>query len=55
TSKIIIIRGGIIGLTLVIILKKFEIKYILLETYNKIAPAGSNSIGLFPNTFRIYN
>ncbi|KAK4172898.1 putative monooxygenase [Triangularia setosa] len=47
--KIIIIGGGIAGLTLANMLEKFEIDYILLEAHDNIAPAVGASIGLFPN------
>lgn len=47
--KIIIVGGGIAGLTLANMLEKFEIDYILLEARDNIAPAVGASIGLFPN------
>ncbi|KAK4646853.1 uncharacterized protein QC761_100980 [Podospora bellae-mahoneyi] len=47
--KIIIVGGGIAGLTLANMLEKFEVDYILLEARDNIAPAVGASIGLFPN------
>ena len=51
--KVIIAGGGIAGLTLANMLEKFDIDYILLESYSSIAPAVGASIGLFPNGLRI--
>ncbi|KAK7706600.1 hypothetical protein SLS64_007431 [Diaporthe eres] len=51
--KIIIAGGGIAGLTLAAILEKFDIDYVLLESYGDIAPEVGASIGLFPNGLRI--
>ncbi|OLN86642.1 FAD-dependent urate hydroxylase 3 [Colletotrichum chlorophyti] len=54
-SKIIIAGGGITGLTLAVILERFDIDYVLLEAYRDIAPNVGASIGLTPNCLRIYD
>lgn len=51
--KIIIAGGGIAGLTLAVILEKFDVDYVLLESHGDIAPEVGASIGLFPNGLRI--
>lgn len=47
--KIIVVGGGIAGLTLASMLEKFDIEYVLLEAHDKIAPPVGASIGLMPN------
>ncbi|KPM40526.1 hypothetical protein AK830_g6053 [Neonectria ditissima] len=47
--KIIIAGGGIAGLTLAILLEKFNIDYLLLEAHDDISPPVGASIGLMPN------
>jgi 2-polyprenyl-6-methoxyphenol hydroxylase-like FAD-dependent oxidoreductase len=51
--KIIIVGGGVAGLTLANMLEKFDIDYVLLEAYHDIAPQVGASIGMFPNGLRI--
>jgi 2-polyprenyl-6-methoxyphenol hydroxylase-like FAD-dependent oxidoreductase len=51
--KVVIAGGGIAGLTLAIMLEKFDIDYVILESYSKIAPPVGASVGLFPNGLRI--
>ena len=51
--KILIAGGGVAGLTLALMLEKFDIDYLLLEGHGEIAPAAGASIGLFPNGLRI--
>ncbi|KAF4439565.1 FAD binding domain protein [Fusarium austroafricanum] len=51
--KLIIAGGGIAGLSLAIMLEKFDLDYILLEAYSDIAPAVGASIGMFPNGLRV--
>lgn len=51
--KVIIAGGGIAGLTLAIMLERFDIDYVILEAYSKIAPPVGASVGLFPNGLRI--
>ena len=53
TSKrpftIIVVGGGVAGLSLASMLEKFDLEYLLLEAYDDIiAPAGAG-IGLMPN------
>ncbi|QPC80413.1 hypothetical protein HYE68_011165 [Fusarium pseudograminearum] len=50
---VIIAGGGISGLTLANMLERAGIHYILLESYEKIAPQVGASIGLSPNGLRI--
>ncbi|KAK7427295.1 hypothetical protein QQZ08_006232 [Neonectria magnoliae] len=47
--KVIITGGGIAGLTLAILLEKFNIDYVLLEAHDDISPPVGASIGLMPN------
>lgn len=47
--KIIIVGGGIAGLTLALMLEKFDIDYILLEARKEFAPQIGASIGMLPN------
>ncbi|KAH7141068.1 FAD binding domain protein [Dactylonectria macrodidyma] len=47
--KIIIAGGGIAGLTLAVLLEKFDIDYVLLEAHDEIAPPVGASIGMMPN------
>jgi 2-polyprenyl-6-methoxyphenol hydroxylase-like FAD-dependent oxidoreductase len=51
--KIIIVGGGVAGLTLANMLEIFDIDYVLLEAYHDIAPQVGASIGMFPNGLRI--
>ncbi|KAH7304768.1 FAD binding domain protein [Stachybotrys elegans] len=51
--KVIIAGGGVAGLTMAIMLEKFDIDYVILEAYSKIAPPVGASVGLFPNGLRI--
>lgn len=51
--KIIIIGGSVTGLSFANMLEKFDIGYVLLEVYPKIAPQIGASIGLLSNDFRI--
>ncbi|CAH0023459.1 unnamed protein product [Clonostachys rhizophaga] len=51
--KIIIVGGGVAGLTLANMLEKFGLDYVLLESHEAIAPQVGASIGLFPNGLRI--
>ncbi|KAI1140075.1 FAD binding domain protein [Hypoxylon sp. FL0543] len=51
--KVIIAGGGIAGLTLAVMLEKFGLDYVLLESHSTIAPQVGASIGLFPNGLRI--
>ncbi|KAJ5355557.1 FAD binding domain-containingprotein [Penicillium cataractarum] len=53
TFKIVIVGGGIAGLTLANMLEKFDLDYVLLESHGTIAPVVGASIGLFPNGLRI--
>jgi 2-polyprenyl-6-methoxyphenol hydroxylase-like FAD-dependent oxidoreductase len=47
--KVIIAGGGIGGLTLAILLEKFQIDYLILEAHDDIAPPVGASIGMMPN------
>lgn len=47
--KVVIVGGGIGGLSLAIMLEKFDIDYVLLESHSDIAPALGASMALFPN------
>ncbi|KAI1408058.1 FAD binding domain protein [Hypoxylon sp. FL1857] len=51
--KVIIAGGGIAGLTLAVMLERFGLDYVLLESHSAIAPQVGASIGLFPNGLRI--
>lgn len=47
--KIIVIGGGVAGLTLANMLEKFEVDYDLLEAHDEIDPPTGAGIGLMPN------
>lgn len=51
--KVIIVGGGIAGLTLAIALEKFDLDYVLLEAHSTMTPEVGASIGMFPNGLRI--
>ncbi|KAL5332608.1 hypothetical protein BJX70DRAFT_404427 [Aspergillus crustosus] len=53
TFKVIIVGGGIAGLTLANMLERFDLHYVLLESHETIAPVVGASIGIFPNGLRI--
>ncbi|CAI4212079.1 unnamed protein product [Parascedosporium putredinis] len=47
--KVVIVGGGIAGLSLAIMLEKFSIDYVLLEAHDDIAPPLGASIAMMPN------
>lgn len=47
--KVIIVGGGVAGLTLANMFEKFAIDFVVLEGHKDIAPPVGASIGLFPN------
>jgi 2-polyprenyl-6-methoxyphenol hydroxylase-like FAD-dependent oxidoreductase len=47
--KVIIVGGGIAGLTLANMLEKFDLDYVLLEAHEDIAPPTGAGVGLMPN------
>ncbi|KAK3370536.1 FAD binding domain protein [Podospora didyma] len=47
--KIIIVGGGVAGLTLANMLEKFDIDYVILEAHGEIAPPVGASLGLMPD------
>ena len=47
--KVIVVGGGVAGLSLVNMLEKSNIDYLLLEAYDEIAPPTGAGIGLMPN------
>ncbi|KAF4126264.1 2-polyprenyl-6-methoxyphenol hydroxylase [Geosmithia morbida] len=51
--KVVIVGGSIAGLSVANMLEKFDIEYVLLEAYPRIAPQVGASIGLLPSGFRI--
>lgn len=51
--KVIIVGGGVAGLTLANMLEKFNIDYVVLEGHGDIAPQVGASIGMFSNGLRI--
>ena len=51
--KVIIVGGGVGGLTLANMFQKFGIDYVILEAHHDITPTVGASIGLFPNGLRI--
>ncbi|GKT62530.1 FAD binding domain protein [Colletotrichum tofieldiae] len=51
--QVIIVGGGITGLTLALMLQNLGIDYVLLEAYDTVTPNVGASIGLFPNGLRI--
>nr|AGO65986.1 putative monooxygenase [Fusarium heterosporum] len=51
--KVLIVGGGVAGLTLANMLERFNIDYLILEGHGDIAPAVGASIGMFPNGLRI--
>lgn len=55
TSKhqVVIVGGGITGLTLALMLQHLQIDYVLLEAYKSVTPNVGASIGLYANGLRI--
>ncbi|KAK2016029.1 FAD/NAD(P)-binding domain-containing protein [Colletotrichum eremochloae] len=51
--KVVVVGGGVAGLTLANMLQKFDIDFVVLESHGEIAPAVGASIGLFPSGLRI--
>ncbi|KXH41674.1 hypothetical protein CSAL01_09925 [Colletotrichum salicis] len=51
--QVIIVGGGITGLTLALMLQSLGVDYVLLEAYGTVTPNVGASIGLFPNGLRI--
>ena len=49
TFKVIVVGGGVAGLSFVNMLEKFSIDYCLLEAHDDIAPPTGAGIGLMPN------
>ncbi|CAH0057356.1 unnamed protein product [Clonostachys solani] len=47
--KVIVVGGGVAGLTLALMLEKFDIDYVLLEARKEFAPQVGASIGMMPN------
>jgi len=47
--RVVIVGGGIAGLSLAIMLEKFSIDYVLLESHDDIAPPLGASIAMMPN------
>lgn len=54
-AKVIIAGGGIAGLTLALMLETLDTDYLLLEAHDDIAPEVGASIGLTPNSLRIFD
>ncbi|WQF83980.1 Putative FAD-binding domain, FAD/NAD(P)-binding domain superfamily [Colletotrichum destructivum] len=54
-AKVIIAGGGIAGLTLALMLETLDTDYLLLEAHEDIAPEVGASIGLTPNSLRIFD
>ncbi len=51
--KIAIVGGGVAGLSLAVMLERFDIDYVILEAYPDVVPQTGASIGLMPNGLRI--
>ncbi|KKY16639.1 putative monooxygenase fad-binding protein [Diplodia seriata] len=51
--QVIIVGGGITGLTLALMLQHLQIDYVLLEAYKSVTPNVGASIGLYANGLRI--
>ncbi|KAB2573212.1 Monooxygenase FAD-binding protein [Lasiodiplodia theobromae] len=51
--QVIIVGGGITGLTLALMLQHLKIDYVLLEAYKSVTPNVGASIGLYANGLRV--
>lgn len=51
--KVVIVGGGVAGLSLANMLERFDLDYVILESHSDIAPPVGASIGMFPNGLRI--
>ncbi|KAF6834221.1 FAD binding domain protein [Colletotrichum plurivorum] len=51
--QVVIVGGGITGLTMALILQRLNIDYVLLEAYDTVTPNVGASIGVFPNGLRV--
>ncbi|RGP80702.1 bikaverin cluster-monooxygenase [Fusarium longipes] len=51
--QVIIVGGGVAGITLALAFERLEIDYVLFEAHTSLAPSEGASIGLLPNGLRI--
>ncbi|KAK8129732.1 FAD-dependent monooxygenase andE [Apiospora kogelbergensis] len=51
--KVVIVGGGIMGLSLALMLERFDIDYTVLEARDVIAPQIGAGVAIFPNAYRI--
>ncbi|KAK1963164.1 FAD/NAD(P)-binding domain-containing protein [Colletotrichum sublineola] len=51
--QVVIVGGGITGLTLALMLQNLDVDYVLLEAYGTVTPNVGASIGLYANGLRI--
>ncbi|TEA19168.1 FAD-dependent monooxygenase andE [Colletotrichum sidae] len=51
--QVVVVGGGITGLTMALILQHLNVDYVLLEAYDSVTPNVGASIGLFANGLRI--
>ncbi|GME48549.1 putative monooxygenase FAD-binding protein [Neofusicoccum parvum] len=52
-TQVIIVGGGVTGLTLALMLERLQVSYVLLEAYPSLYKPVGTIIGLFPNGLRI--
>ncbi|KAF4964455.1 hypothetical protein FSARC_7641 [Fusarium sarcochroum] len=51
--QVIIVGGGVTGLTLALMLQHLKVNYVLLEAYGTVTPNAGASIGLYANGLRV--
>lgn len=51
--QVVIVGGGLTGLSLALMLQKLDVDYVLLEAYKSVTPDVGASIGLLPNGERV--
>lgn len=51
--RVIIVGGGVAGLSLALMLEKNGIDFVILEAYHEIAPQVGASFGILPNGLRV--
>lgn len=53
--RIVIVGGGLVGLTAAHILSKTDIDFVILERHENLAPEFGSLLSLWPPTFRIFD
>lgn len=55
TFRVIIVGGGLVGLTAAHILTKADIDFVILEQHASVAPYLGSLLSVMPTTFRVFD